>query len=140
MKTAELSLIRFNVTNFFAIIINSKPFQPTTTILLKLTYALLNSETEKDKVKLDRLKWLEENTHEKIKKRLSIIELAVYKNLDKGLNRELEIDHLTLSLITFYSYIDEVTKELVSMVIDIAKKYSIDMPIIGTSGKTNIEI
>jgi hypothetical protein len=66
---------------------------------------------------------------------LSIIELAVFKNLNKGLNRELEIGDKTFSLTELYQYLDEVSKELSTIVIMIAKKYSIDIPMLQMSGQ-----
>jgi hypothetical protein len=131
----ELSLIRFNVINFFSVILNSRPFQPISTLLIKLVEALISSEPEPNEEITERLKWIYENTHLKVNENLSIIELAVFKNLDRGLNREIEIGSKTFNLTSLYKYLDEVAKELTTIVIEIAKKYSIDIPIMSSQTK-----
>lgn len=125
----ELSLIRFNVSNFFAVLLNSRPFNPISTLLIKLVESIIASEPTPDKKIGERVKWIYENTHEEVEESLPIIELAVFKNLDKGLNREIDIGEKTFSLIILYKYLDEVAKELSTIVIEIAKRYSIDIPI-----------
>lgn len=129
MAIEELSLIRFNCSNFFAVLLNSRPFQPISTLLIKLVGALIESESEPDEEHKEKLKWIYENTHEKVKQNLPIIELAVFKNLDRGLNREIEVGENTYTLTELYKYLDEISLNLSKMVISIAKKYSIDIPI-----------
>ena len=129
MASDELSLIRFNVANFFAVIMNSRPFQPISTLLIKLVSAIISSEPKPNKKRKDRIKWIYENTHEKVKESLPIVELAVFKNLDRGLNREIEIGDESYFLTELYVYLDEISLELSDIVIHIAKKYSIDIPI-----------
>jgi hypothetical protein len=124
----DISLIKFNVGNFFAVLLNSRPFNPISTLLIKLVRALITSEPEPDKEMVDRLNWIYENTHEKVKESLAIVELAVFKNLDRGLNREIEIGDKEFNLTQLYKYLDEVSLELSEIVITIAKKYSIDIP------------
>lgn len=138
----ELSLIKFNVINFFSIIINSRPFQPISTILIKIVDSLINAEPNPDEKTKERLKWIYKNTHEKVYENLSIVELSVFKNLDKGLNREIEINNKSLILTDLYKYLDEISLELTKIVIDIAKKYSLDVPMIsfGQMDKVKISI
>lgn len=139
MESSELSLIRFTTINFFYVILNSRPFQPISSLLIKLVEALISSEPEPDEKMRERLKWIYENTHIKVKENLSIIELAVFKNLDRGLNREIDIGNKTFNLTQLYKYLDEVSKELTKIVIEIAKKYSLDMPILSQSKNQNIQ-
>ncbi len=91
--------------------------------------SLLVSEPEPDTENKDRLSWIYNNTHKNVNEPLSIVELAVFKNLDRGLNREIEIGDKSFTLTELYSYLDEVALELSGIVISIAKKYSIDIPI-----------
>lgn len=132
----DLSLIKFGVINYFALLLNSRPFQPISTLLIKLVESLIASEPDKDEEKMDRLKWIYDNTHEKVKCNLPLVELAVFKNLDRGLNREIELGDITFYLTDLYKYLDEVSKELTTMVIEIAKKYSIDIPIQALGSQT----
>jgi hypothetical protein len=48
--------------------------------------------------------------------------------LDKGLSREIDIGDKCFSIIELYKYLDEVAKELSTIVIKIAKKYAVDIP------------
>lgn len=125
---AELSLIQFSVMNFWAVVIQSRPFQPVSTTLIKLVQALINSEPEPDKKHQDKIKWIYLNTHEKVNIPLSIIELAVYRNLDRNLNKELDIGDKCFNLTELYKYLDEVTMELSEIVVEISKKYNVEIP------------
>lgn len=116
--------------NFWAVVISSRPFQPVTTTLIKLVQALINSEPEPDEKHQKKLKWLYENTHEKVNLPLSIVELAVFRNLDKNLNKEISIGEKDFNLVMLYKYLDEVVMELSEIVVEISKKYSIDMPMV----------
>jgi iron-sulfur cluster repair protein YtfE (RIC family) len=130
----ELSLIRFGVMQFFAVLMSSRPFQPISTLLIKLVEALIQSEPEPDLKNLKRIKWIYEHTHSKVNEHLSIIELVVFRNLDKGINKEIEVGDKTFYLAELYNYLDEISKELTNVVIQIAKKYSIDMPMVSLGG------
>lgn len=134
MAEGELSLVRFCVMQFFAVLMSSRPFQPTATLLIKLVEALIMSEPEPCKEDLKKIKWIYENTHKKVETHLSVIELVVFRNLNKGVNREIEIGNKTFYLAQLYNYLDEISKELTNIVINIAKKYSIDMPMVNFGG------
>jgi hypothetical protein len=140
MGNDELSLIRYNVLNFFSLVLSAQPFSPIATKLIKVVEALILSEPEKDAEKLARVKWIYENTHEKVDIALSIIELAVFKNLDRGLNREIDIKNKTFNLVELYKILDEITLELTRIVIETAKKYSVDLPIFSQFSKTSTQI
>lgn len=140
MADSELSLIRFNIVNFFSLILNSRPFQPTSTILIKIVEALIYSESESDDKMKKRIKWIYENTHEKVLCSLSVVELAVFKNIDRGLNREIDIGNKTFYLFELYQYLDEISKELTQIVISIGKKYSVDLPFLNTTNQTKINL
>jgi hypothetical protein len=86
------------------------------------------AEPEPDEKIQKRIKWIYENTHEKVEVNLPVVELAVFRNLDRGLNREIEIGNKSFYLFELYKYLDEVSKELTGIVISIAKKYSMDFP------------
>lgn len=131
--------MRFNVVNFFSILINSRPFQPTATLLLKIVEALINCEPEPDTKTKERVKWIYEHTHKKVDVQLSIIELVVFRNLDKGVSKEIEIGDKTFYLSDLYSYLDEISKELSNIVISIAKRYNMDMPTLSVFGKGNVQ-
>jgi hypothetical protein len=128
MDSSEISLIKFNMSNYFYILINAMPFKPISTLLVKVVEALISSESTPDKESQKKIKWIYENTHKEVMKPLPVVELAVFKNLDKSLNREIDFGDNTFYLSDLYRYLDEVSKELTMIVISIAKKYAIDMP------------
>jgi hypothetical protein len=136
----ELSLIRFGCVNFWATLMNSRPFQPITTLLVKLVEGLLLSEPELNEDSMKRLKWIYDNTHTEVEESLPVIELAVFKNLDRGLNREIDIGDKSFFMVELYKYLDEVSKELAGIVVGVARKYSLDIPmsIYGNQGKQSI--
>lgn len=107
---------------------------------MKCVKELIDSEAEVDKTKLEKLNWIYKNTHAKINQPLPLIELAVFRNFDKGLSREVEIGKQTFPLSTLYQYLDEVNMELCDIVISIAKKYTMDMPFINTFGSRSINL
>lgn len=115
--------------NTWAVLLNSRPFMPTQSLLIKLIHALIEAEPEPDKKLSEKVHWIYENTHSRIMLPISVIELAVFKNLDKSLNREIDISDKTFNLIELYKILDEVTLELSRMSIEIAKKYSFDIPL-----------
>jgi len=136
----ELSLIRFCVTNFFGILLNSRPFQPISTLLIKICEALINSEPDPEKKIKARVKWIYENTNNKVRTHLSIVELVVFRNLDKGVMKEVEIGEKSFYLSELYNYLDEISKELTNIVITIAKKYNMDFPNIPFSAQSKQSI
>jgi hypothetical protein len=127
MADGELSIVRYTVISYFQLLLNSNPFSPSHTKLINLVTALISSEPEPDPIVLERVNWIYNNTHEKVNIPLAIIELAVYRNLDKGLNRELDIGNKTFVLTELYKYLNEVTIELTKVVIKVATRYSIDI-------------
>jgi hypothetical protein len=102
--------------------------------------SLINSEPEPDIKVKKRLKWIYEHTHSRVNCHLSIVELVVFRNLDKGISKEIEIGNKTFYLAELYNYLDEISKELANIVVEIAKKYSLDIPMFyfggGKSGTT----
>jgi len=132
----DISLVRFGITNFFAVLMNNPVFRPNASLLIKLVSSLVASEPEPDKKNQQRLDWLYENTNSAVEVSLPVVELAVFKNLDRGLSREIEIGDKTYHLVELYKYLDEISKELATMVIGIAKKYSIDIPLSNYGSKT----
>lgn len=132
----DLSLVRFTCMNFYAVLLQSRPFQPISTLLVKIVNSLISCEPEPDKENKKRLDWIYENTHDKVKEPLSVIELAVFKNIDRGLSREIDIGNKTFTLTELYKILDEVALELTGIVINIAKKYSIDIPVSALSSSS----
>lgn len=130
----DYSLVKFNTSNFFAILLHSRPFYPISTLLIKVVEAIIQAEQEPDEEVRKRIKWIYENTHDKVNENLAIIELAVFKNLNRGLNREIDIGGVEYSIVELYQYLDEISKELTMIVVDIAKKYALDIPMMNFGG------
>ena len=100
--------------------------------------ALLSAESEPDEEMHKKVDWIYENTHKSVMKPLSIVEYAVYTNIQKSfnLNREIEIGGKSYYIIELYKYLNEIEKELSEIVIQIARKYSFEIPVSGMFGGT----
>jgi hypothetical protein len=128
----ELSLIQFNFTNFFAVVLNHRPLSPVSTIYFKIVKSLLDSvdpQSETEKKDLERLDWIYKNTHKQVREPLPDVEYCVFQNIGTKLDREIEFNGKTFKVIQLYRYLDEITLELTQMVITIAKKYNLEIPI-----------
>lgn len=127
-ESSELSIVKFAFMNFWAVVIQTRPMQPTSTLMVKLVEALIISEPEPDPVHKKRVEWIYQHTHEDIDVPLSIVELAVFRNLNKGLNCEIDLGDKTFYLIELYKILDGISKELCNIVISIGKLYAFDFP------------
>lgn len=125
---SEMSIVKFAFMNLWSVLLNSRPFVPTHSLLIKLLHSLIEAEPEPDKKMSERVHWIYENTSEKILIPLSIVEFAVYKNLDKGVSKELSIYDKDFNLAFLYKILDEVNLEISQMSVQIAKKYSLEIP------------
>lgn len=139
---SDLSLVRFAFMNFWGVLITSRPLQPISTLLIKLTEALINSEPKPDKKLLDRVQWIHNNTSSRVMVHLSLVELIVFKNIDKGVNKEVEIGDKTFTIAELYYILDDISEELSRIVIEIGKKYGFDIPVMsnnyGSTGQKNV--
>jgi hypothetical protein len=141
MGDSELSLIRYMTINFFQVLLYSRPLYPTSTLLIKLVEALLSAESEPEEEIKKKVDWIYENTHKLVMKPLSIVEYAVYTNIQKSfnLNREIEIGGKSYFIIELYKYLNEIEKELTQIVVKISSKYSFEIPMgmmMGMGSKT----
>lgn len=137
MSGDNLSLVRFHVMNFFALMLNNRPFMPVSTTLTKVVEALILSEPDPDPEHLKKVRWFYNNTHECVGIPLPIVELAVFKNLHHGVNCDLSIYDKDFTLYELYKYLDELSVELSKVVIDVARKYSVDIPMMNFGSKGN---
>jgi hypothetical protein len=122
--------------NFWAVVIQTRPMQPTSTLLIKLIEALISSEPEPDPIHKKRVEWIYNHTSAKIDMELSIVELAVFKNINKGLNCEIDLGDKTFYLVELYNILDGISKELSTIAVEIAKKYAFDFPSIPINAKS----
>jgi hypothetical protein len=128
----ELSLVKFGVFNFFAVILNKYVFSPSQTTLCEIARSIIEAEPKMDaeaiKMK-EQIEFIYNNTDEKVMQPLSLVELAVFKNMDKGLNKQIEIGDKEFYISELYKYLEKIRWKLVIIVIQIAKKYTLELPI-----------
>lgn len=110
-------------------LISHRPLQPITTTLIKLVDSLIESEIEPEQEMKKRVKWIYEHTSEEVNCHLSTVELLVFRNIGKSVNREVEIGDKTFNISELYYILDNISNELAKIVITISKKYNFDMPI-----------
>lgn len=128
MGDSGLSLVKFCFMNYWSVVIQSRPFQPTSTLLVKLVESLINSESEPDPVHLKKVQWISKFTHERVNENLAVVELAVFRNWSKGLNFEISFGSKTFYLFELYSILNDISQELSKITIDVGKKYNLEIP------------
>jgi hypothetical protein len=113
------STLKYLCSIFFGTLINSRPFSPVFLNLIYLTDSIIDSEPEPDKKKKARIDWLIKNTHEKVLEPLATVELAVFRNWDKGLNKEIEFGSKFFTITELYNILNEIKRELNKIVTQI---------------------
>lgn len=119
---------------------NKPVFQPSATTLCEIAKSVVEAETEPDEKLKNQIITIYEETNPNVKQPLSIVELAVFKNIDRGLNRAIEIGEEEYAIAELYKYLEKVRWELVKIVIQIAKKYTLDIPISALGGGQQTKI
>ena len=114
--------------NYWSVVIQSRPFQPTSTLQVKLVKALITSEPDPDPIHLKKVSWISEHTHEDIDENLAVVELAVFRNWSKGLNTEITFGSKSFLMVQLYNILNEVSEELSTITIEIGKKYNFEIP------------
>lgn len=126
---AELSLIRFGVLQFYSLIMNRSVFTPTQSTLCVIVKSIIDAETKPDEKLKEQVKYIYEHTDKTIDVGLPIVEVAVFRNLDKGLNRTITFGQKEFTISELYRVLDGIRWKLVDIVVAIVKKYSVEMPI-----------
>jgi hypothetical protein len=130
MAEAELSLIRFGVINFFSLIMNRSVFHPTQTTLCEIVKSIIDAEATPEKEWKEKVDFIYHKTDTTINEPLAIIELAVFKNIDKGLNKTIQFgDNKEFTIAELYHILNDIRWKLVEIVTAVVKKYTLEMPI-----------
>ena len=140
MVSDGFSLMQFHYVGFFSSLTSSSMAIPNTTDRLKICESLITSEPEPDEEVLARLDWLYKFTNKEIRTKLPIIEMVILKNINRGLEGEIDVNGESFKIGDLYAYVDEVDRELAMIVTKIAKKYNLDVPLqqlagLGKAGK-----
>ena len=95
---------------------------------------MIMAEPEPDAKLLDQVHNIYDTTNDEINLGLAELEMLVFWQLQNGsgLNKEVEINDKTYKLLDLYKHLDSVNQRLVEIVIKIAKKYNMDIPLSGT--------
>lgn len=101
------------------------------------------TEDKPDDEILNRLEYLRENTHEKLNLPIAMTELIILTNLSRGLGRPIEYkdNHnktVEMDLGRIIKYAKDSYFELAQIVIKIAKKYDVSIPMRGDTGVMDI--
>jgi len=138
LSGSDWSLMNSMLSHFFANLTDSRKFfVPNFTILCQITETLIILEDKPDMKLKEEVEWIAQNTHEKVKEPLDIIERVVFKNLQFGLNKEIEVGNKEYTLAELHHLLHEVSSRLMRIAIKIAKKYSLEIPIdFRATGKT----
>jgi hypothetical protein len=137
----DWSIIKYEFANFHQIVMTSRNIYPNPSLLAKLVLSMIEAESEPDTEMKERVNWIYENTHKEVMEHLSIIELVVIRNIMGSLNKEIEIGSKNFTLTQLVRYLDELSAELMKMVVKIGKKYSLEMPtnmMFGSTSKVSL--
>jgi len=109
--------------------------EPNFTDLIRLTESMILAEPEPDEKLLEEVYWIYSHTDKEIDIPLAKLEMLVFFQLHQGsgLNKEIEINDKSYKIIDLYGFLDSVNQKLVKIVIAIAKKYNLDIPLMSTA-------
>jgi hypothetical protein len=127
--TESMSLIQFFVINFYSSLMNNRMLSPNFSDMYFICKSLVLSEPEPDKKYLEKLEYIYNNTNEEVNAPLAVIEMLVFKNIQHGISKEIDIYGKEFSLNKLYAMLDAVNDQCLEIVVAIAKKYSIDFPV-----------
>jgi hypothetical protein len=122
------------VINFFAILMNRSVFLPTATTLCEIVKSIIDAEQEPDLELKAKVLYIYEHTDKRVEEPLPIIEIAVFKNIDRGLSQTLDIGDKEFSIAELYHILNDVRWNLVEIVTSIAKRYTLEMPMVQVGG------
>jgi len=125
----DLSLIRFGVINFFSLIMNRNVFTPTQSTLCEIVKSIIDAETTPDLKSKEIVEYIYHHTDKKVDEPLATIELAVFKNIDRGLNRTITFGDKEFTIAELYHILNDIRWKLVGVVTDIVKRYTLELPI-----------
>jgi len=128
-----MSLMQFHLHNFFHTLINSNFNFPMYTKLCRIAEAMAYSQPieEEEHVAecINKINKINNSTHPELDINLSIVEAVIIKNNQYGLDKTIDINNRSIKLSMLYLYVDEAVKQLTKIVMDIARKYSLEIPI-----------
>ena len=101
---------------------------PIVSKLIKIVDSLIESEPEPDQNHHKKLMWIYEKTHKEIMLPITVVELAVARNMNQKMNYEIDLEDRAFSIVHLYKILDEVIFDLTKIVVDIAKKYDVSFP------------
>lgn len=125
---SSTSQIEFLYMQFWGVLISNHFTEPNFMDLYFTTFALVNSEDAIDQKYVKKLERIEKYTTDKVRMPLAEIEYFYWKNCSKGLQSDLTLrGDKTLNPMQIFAELNLVLKELVIIVIELGKKYSLDI-------------
>lgn len=105
--------------------------EPNFTDMVRLTELMILSEPEPNNELLNQVHNIYNITADELNMNLAMVEMLVFHQLQSGagLNKEIEINDKTYKIIDLYKYLDQVNQKLVVIVVSLAKKYNMDIPL-----------
>lgn len=125
------SLIQFAFVNFFSVLTSNRLLDPTFSDLCRLAEVMAYAEPTPDKKIIEEIHWYYDYTHEELMIPLAQTEMLTFFQLTRGqggLNKEIDINGRCFKLIDLYGYMDKVNQNLTKIVVDIAKRYNMEIP------------
>jgi len=135
--TSDLSLIKSYFNLFLITVQNKHPKRYSYSNCYQWIRAMLLSETleetedkDSNKKMLKNLDTIYNKTTKKLNKPLPIVEFVLNKNLEeRNIGRKVSIDGTEFYTHKLYQYIEEALSDMMEIATELAKKYSLDMPL-----------
>ena len=136
MSMAGFSIMQYLFMIFWTSVTSRQIHNSNITNMCRIVLGLLQYETKPDEAMIKRVEWMLEHTHPEINMNMAMLEGIALYHISKGsgLNKELDINNKSYKIIDIFRYLDSPMNELVLIVIEIAKKYSLEIPFNAMSG------
>jgi hypothetical protein len=108
-------------------------FNPNYTDLMQITRSLILAEGDVKEKLLEEINFIEDNTSEDVNIPLSVIELCVYQNRQRGTQYEVTLYEKQYTISELHRICNHVIGRLCRIVISIAKRYSLEVEFRGES-------
>lgn len=144
----EISLMQYFTNLFFHMLMSNRIYEPNVTDLCRIAEALLYCEHPEQREEdwqdlMNDIDEIYKTTHPHLNTHLAVMEISYFKNVSRGLNQMVEIQNNNgeareYSTPILYKYLDMVGQRLTKIVMRIASKYHLEIPL-GTSMRTSAD-
>ena len=136
----NFSILQFSFMSFYHVLMSNTLTSPNFTDLVRMTETMILAEPQPREDLLNQVRRIYEITDDELNLPLASVEMLVFYQLQPGagLNKEIEIDGKNYKIIDLYYHLDRINGRLIEIVVEISKKYNLDIPL-STSNSTKLQ-